>query len=1083
MENFGLVQEKLEAFIKKYYLNLILRGSLLFLATGLLYFLLVVSLEYFFWLSTTGRSILFWLFILVELGLLFRFVGIPLFKLLKISNGIDEFQASEIIGNHFPEVNDKLKNLLQLKTNGNQSDLLLASINQRSKELTPIPFSQAIDLRKNRKQLRYVIFPILIILGLIAAGKAEAITSSFGRLSDYNKVYVKPAPFQFIILNKDLIAREGEDFILQIKTVGDYDPENVRLLVQDNENYMKLTGTGSFEYTFNDLNEDIEFQLLANDVVSENFKLNVIKVPKLLNFEMGLDYPSYTGIKDENLSGTGNMTVPEGTRINWNFKTRNAETILFKSPDSTIQLNISENKVSHEKMLVSDLLYSVSTSNQQIRDYENLDYSIKVIRDQYPEISVKAEIDSLNTDNQHFKGDVSDDYGLSKLQLVYFSKQNIENPRIVDIPVSKESFDEFHFTFPGNIDLESGLSYSYFFRIFDNDGVNGAKSVNSETYSYRKKTQEELETERLKEQDETIKNMDKKLEDFKKSEEELEEISRLEKEREELNYNERKKLEEFLKRQKKQNEMMKSYSEKLKKSFVENKDDKNSSMEKQLSDRLENNEKRLEENEELLKELDKYSEKIQKEDLGKKLDNLSKQNKTNQRNLEQLLELTKRYYVEEKKQKLSRELEDLANKQEQISKDKNGNTPENQEHLNEKFEEFQDEMDKLEKENKALKQPQDLNRENGEEENIRKDQEDAKQKLEENKEPAAKEKQKDAAKKMKSMSQQMQQSSRMQAGEQLEADAESLRQILDNLIVFSFEQEALLENFKDIQQNNPRYAGKLREQSNLRENFRHIDDSLYMLAMRNPMINEVITDKLTNVEFDLEKSIERLSENEIPQGTASQQYVITGANDLANLLDSILGSMQQMMANPQAGKGEGGEEFQLQDIIEEQEKLMQQLKKGTEGQSKPEPNGQDQNGDGESMNGELYEIYKEQQMLRMQMEKLLEENEGEGGSKITEEMKQVEDQLLDKGFDPESARRMQQLQYELLKFEKAFQLQGTDDRRKSESNNTDYKNSIQNQINSAKEYFNSTEILNRQILPLQQIYREKVKEYFGKGRD
>lgn len=114
MENFGLVQEKLEAFIKKYYINLILKGSLLFLAAGLCYFLIIVSLEYFFWLSTVGRTILFWLFITVEIGLLFKFVGLPLFKLFKISNGIDEFQASEIIGNHFPEVNDKLKNLLQL---------------------------------------------------------------------------------------------------------------------------------------------------------------------------------------------------------------------------------------------------------------------------------------------------------------------------------------------------------------------------------------------------------------------------------------------------------------------------------------------------------------------------------------------------------------------------------------------------------------------------------------------------------------------------------------------------------------------------------------------------------------------------------------------------------------------------------------------------------------------------------------------------------------------------------------------------------------------------------------------------------
>ncbi|QYA24881.1 hypothetical protein G3I01_04945 [Gramella sp. MT6] len=1081
MGNFGLVQQKLEAFIKKYYLNLILKGSILFLATGLLYFLLVIGLEYFLWLSTTGRSILFWLFVLVEVLLLFNFVGIPLFKLLKISKGIDEYKASKIIGKHFPEVNDKLTNLLQLKNNSRQSDLLLASIDQRSRELTPVPFSGAIDLKENKKYLRFVVLPLLIILGLFAAGKAEVITKSFSRISDYNTTYLKPAPFQFLIQNNELEVREGEPFKLQVRTVGDYNPESVQILLDGNENFMKQTAPGIFEYTISGMSEDIEFQLRSNEVSSGEYKVEVIKVPKLLNFEMDLDYPLYTGLNDEKLSGTGNITIPEGTIINWNFNTRNTEYINFKIPDSAIQVRAQNNQANLKRKLVSNLNYSVSASNNLVKDFENLDYSVRVIKDQYPEISVISERDSLNTDIQYFKGEISDDYGLSRLELVYFTEETEEKPNRVAIPVSKESYDEFHFSFPGNLELKPGNSYNYYFRVFDNDAVNGAKSSRSATFSYREKTMEELENEQLQEQNDAIKNIGEKLEEYEKSDEELKEISKLEKEKEELNYNERKKLEEFLKRQKQQNEMMKTYSEKLEKSFQKNDDQENSPMEEELKKRLENNEKRLEANEELLKELEEYSEKIQKEDLGKKLEELSKQNKNNQRNLEQLLELTKRYYVEEKKQKLGRDLEKLSDEQEELSEKADENNTEKQEQINEDFEKFRDQMDELEKENEKLKQPQELDREEVEEESIKKDQKEATESLQQNNKPQAKPKQKDAAKKMKQMSQRMQQSSMMQQQEQLEADAETLRQILDNLMVFSFEQEDLLNEFKVIQQSNPKYAGKLKEQSNLRENFRHIDDSLYMLAMRNPMVNEVITDKLTNIEFDIEKSIERLSENEIPQGTSSQQYVVTGANDLANLLDQILGSMQQMMANPQSGNGNGGQEFQLEDIIEQQQQLSEKMKEKSNGE-KEQKQGQRQS-EGEGQSGELYEIYKEQQMLRMQMEQLMQENGMKSGDATVEEMKRIEEQLLDKGFDPETARRMQQLQYELLKFEKARKLQGTDDKRKSETNRLEYENGLNNQIDRAKEYFNSTEILNRQTLPLRQIYKEKVKDYFGKGRD
>ena len=1081
MENFGLVQQKLEAFTRKYYLNLILKGSILFIATGLFYFLLITGLEYSLWLSTMGRSILFWLFVAVEFLLLFYFVGIPLFRLLKISRRIDQFEASRIIGKHFPEINDKLTNLLQLKNYTHQSDLLIASIDQRSKELNPIPFTKAIDLKKNKYYLRYVIFPVLIIFGLIVAGKSEAITNSFNRISNYNTAFVKPAPFDFVILNDELKAREGEDFKIQVRTVGEYNPERVQLLMGANENYMKQTAPGIFEYTFSDLSEDINFNLRANEVGSGQYSLKVIKIPRLLNFKMELNYPSYTGLNDETISGTGNVTIPEGTIIKWNFLARNTRIINFKTPDSLIEISVEDGKSNLSKKLLSNLPYSVSSSNDLVKDYENLDYDIKVIKDEFPEISVISEQDSLDFDIQFFKGEVSDDHGLSRLQLIYFSEENKDERERISIPVSRESYDEFHFSFPGEIDLQPGKSYSYFFKVWDNDAVNGAKSSSSETYFYRKKTDEELNDEKLQEQNDAIRNIGERLEEYEKNEEELKEISNLEKEKEELNYNERKKLEEFIKRQKKQNEIMKSYSEKLEKSIRKNENIEMFPMEEELNRRLENNEKRLEANEELLKELEEYAQKIQKEDLGKKLDELSRQNKNNQRNLEQLLELTKRYYVEEKKQKLARELEKLAEEQEKLSEDEENNSPQKQEELNEDFEDFREQMNELEEENKKLKQPQELDREEVEEESIQKDQEDAQENLKQENQEGAKTKQKDAAKKMRKMSQQMQQSSMMQQQEQLEADAETLRQILDNLIVFSFEQEDLLKEFKILQRNNPRYAGKLKEQSNLRENFRHIDDSLYTLAMRNPMVNEVITDKLTNIEFDIEKALERLAENEIPQGTSSQQYVVTGANDLANLLDNILSSMQQMMANPQPGNGKGGQEFQLQDIIKEQQQLNDKMKGKSEGKEQREE-GQPQ-GEGEGQSGDLYEIYKEQQMLRMQMEELMEQNGLKSGNRAVEEMKSIEEQLLDKGFDPETLKRMEQLRYELLKFEQANKLQGTDDKRKSESNKREFQNSLNDQIDRAKEYFNSTEILNRQTLPLRQIYKEKVKDYFGKGRD
>ena len=75
------------------------------------------------------------------------------------------------------------------------------------------------------------------------------------------------------------------------------------------------------------------------------------------------------------------------------------------------------------------------------------------------------------------------------------------------------------------------------------------------------------------------------------------------------------------------------------------------------------------------------------------------------------------------------------------------------------------------------------------------------------------------------------------------------------------------------------------------------------------------------------------------------------------------------------------------------------------------------------------------------------------------------------------------LQHQLLKLDKATFTQGQENKRQSETNKKEFKNSAADKIPTAKEYFNTTEILNRQALPLQEIYKKKVQDYFKKADD
>ena len=95
-------------------------------------------------------------------------------------------------------------------------------------------------------------------------------------------------------------------------------------------------------------------------------------------------------------------------------------------------------------------------------------------------------------------------------------------------------------------------------------------------------------------------------------------------------------------------------------------------------------------------------------------------------------------------------------------------------------------------------------------------------------------------------------------------------------------------------------------------------------------------------------------------------------------------------------------------------------------------------------------------------------------------MEDIELDLINKGFTNQTLQKMMDLQHQLLKLENATFLQGEDNKRQSETNTKQYNNNSNSQIPTAKEYFNTTEILNRQALPLQQVYKKKVQEYFKK---
>ncbi|TVZ56388.1 uncharacterized protein DUF4175 [Lutibacter sp. Hel_I_33_5] len=1129
MKNYQHIESKLRQFGQKFYTNELIKGIILFLTLGFLYFFFTLFIEYFLWLKPNARTFLFWLFIGVELFLFVRFICFPIFKLIGLKKGISLEESSKIIGNHFPEVQDKLLNILQLKENAKSSELLLASIEQKSTELQPIPFSKAIDFKKNSKYLKYALVPLLIWVLVFFTGSNGALTKSLQRVVDYKTSYNPPAPFSFFIDNASLTVIQGKPYTVKVKVKGNVIPSEAKIAYDHQEYYLQNNLDGSFSYTFSDVQQPINFYIKANEITSNDYVLDVIKTPTIQQVSMFLNFPNHIKRKSKKINNTGNITVPEGTFITWQVSASQTDTVSFIQQTRKSFTQKEENVFRYGKRILKPINYSISSSNKALKDYEKLQFSVDVVKDEFPVISMTSNIDSISRGTAQFAGQVSDDYGLKKLELVYYNEENPQPQQTLELPLSKENIQTFYYQFPDQLNLVEGIDYELFFRVFDNDAVNGNKKAVSRKFNYRKKTKEEVDEELMEEQKNTLNSLENSIQQQKKQQEKLEKIQQDIQNKKNISWNDKKKVQDFIKLQKQYKEMMQRQTDKLQENFDEKKEETPSLQEKkeQLQERI-NELKKSAYQEKLLKELQKMSEKLNKEDLLKKSKELAQQNKQQQRSLERMLEMTKRFYVEQKTMQIASKLEELSKKQEELSKSEENNL-EKQKEIKKEFSKLEKELKELNKENEELKKPMELPETDSEQDDINKELENSEEKLEEQNKKEAKESQKKSSKKMKKMSQKMQQQMQQNSSDSIEEDMGDLRKILENLVTFSFKQEGLINRFSESSTNHPDFGKNLKKQNEIKTYFNHIDDSLYVLSVRVPKISARIQEDLSLAHYNLNQSLDNFSENRFSAGVSNQRYVMTASNSLADYLSNILNNMKESMSMGK-GKGKKGQSFSLPTIIEKQKGLSEKMKKGMEKGQKPgekasesgkdgkegkegkkgEKGGQKENGkdggkggkgkqgkngkggekegegEGESddLDGELYKIYKEQSQLRQQLEDAINKGKfGSGGTKqaakVAKEMEQLENQILEKGINARTFQRMQQLNYQLLKLKSAELKQGKDSKRKAATNLKEYQRKKRKELEFKKLFYNQTEILNRQSLPLRPNYKKKVQEYFS----
>lgn len=1096
MVNYEWLISRLDAFIRKYYANQVIRGTLIFLICLLCYILTVSVGEYYLYLSPAVKITIVSLFVVAGLSALVVWIAIPLLKMARLGKVISHEQAAAIVGRHFPEISDRLLNILQLRRQADSvasSELIEAGINQKISQISVVPITRAVDLSKNKKYIPYLL-PLVLVGIFIVFAAPNVFRDASSRLLQPTKAFEKPAPFQFVVQSMPLHAVRNTDFTLSVMVKGDVLPTDMMVAINEDKLTMQSSGKHTFTYTFRNVSEPVQFRLYAAGYYSQPYTLSVVPKPLLKAFNVRVDYPDYTGRKDEVRNSLGDMTLPVGTRISWAFVAEHTDDAYIRFGNGEkIVLPKSAAMYGYQYRFMNDTAYTFILRNRSSIAADSFNYHVQVIPDQYPVIQVQEYKDTVSGKQVLLSGTAGDDYGISRIAFQYSISEQGKTVASKSIPLNAgggalATFQ--HYVDIQSLNLQPGQQLTCYIEAWDNDGVHGAKSARSEAMTYKMYDAAQIDSSmnaNAKQINSGISNSAQRTQQLQNDYKEMQ-SKMLQSDK--MDWHQQQSLQDMMQQQ----QQLKDQLENIKKRFDEqvrqseqkqysdDLKDKQDAMQKQL-DNLLNNELK-----EQMKKLQELMQKLNKDDAFKTMKQLEQENKLFNMDMQRMQELMKKMEMQMRMEDLANKMDALAQKQDQLKKEteqsKKDNatlTKEQQQLKNELDKAMQQDMKEMQQLNSKMQQEQSLDQPQEQGEQAQENMQQGEQQLNQQQNSKASQSQSKASQNMKNMADALRKQAAGMDVKQIELDIKATRQLLTNLIRLSFDQEGLMKRVGQTSPSSQAYLTNQQEQSRLRDNAQMIKDSLFVLSKRVFQLAATVNKETTELENNMSMSIGALEKRRVSDATTRQQYVMTHVNNLALMLNELLSNLMQQQSqtqqsgqagscsNPGGAKPKSGA-GKMKDIITGQQDLgnamqqMQNAQQRRQGQGKEQgqgeqgekgENGKDgkngqqggQKGNGGNSNGDggeygdaeqLARLAAQQATLRRQLQELssLLNSKGMGNSKelrdIQQKMDKNETDLVNRRTNSsEFMQRQREILTRLLEAEKSIREQEEDDKRSS----------------------------------------------------
>jgi hypothetical protein len=1020
--------------------------------------------EIAFRLDTGGRTALFSFLALVLTGSFAWHVARPLLRSFGLLRSSDNFELASIIGKHFPQIHDRLLNILQLHQDLDKGqslyspELIDASFADLAKEIESLDFSLSIDTSPIKRSFRLLSATVVGTFLLVVASPAE-VAQALTRIMHFRTAFAAPSEFLFDVSpgNAEIVKGQSVQVSIRVQPTG----PAVLLRQQQLTLFWRTEGTESFESI--DLHSDstetfrTSFQGLANTTEyyarirtteSDRYMLTVVDRPVIRTFQVRLEYPGYTKLPPRaQPEFVGDVTALAGTWVTLNGTASKAlaEGKIVFSAGSSVPFVIDNQRFTGSFRLEKDTDYHLElTDEERLTNADPVRYQLKIIPDEPPSVSVVLpgrNVDLAGDKSIRLALQASDDFGFSSLRIGYrLSHSRYERPweanKFVSIPLPSASVTEFELPYTWDLTplrLAPEDVVEYFAEVFDNDAVRGPKSGRSQIYLIRLPSLDEVFAEMDKAHESSLDDLSQTLQDAQQLREKIESINQDIKKNKEMDWQQKKKLEEMAKKyqdvQKKLDEVKNRLDEMVKKmdqQQVLSSETMQKYMElQQLFEQLNSAELQ-----QALRQMQQAMQSVNQQQLQQALHKLTFSEDRFRESLERTIELLKRIQIEQKldearkraeeiekaQQELSNETRkasensqpksELANKQRDLAR-KQKQLEESTRDVAKRMEDFFTEMpaDQMNQLSSQLEQQK-----------LDEQMDQAGDQLQAGQMQGAQETQQRLSRQLQSQSKQLQSIQQTMLQKQMQYTLNELRRAANNMLELSKRQESLKQDAQSAPLNSPQLRENAQDQMRVMQDLQNVIRGLSELSKRSFAVTPEMARSIGEALAHMQNAIGAL---ETRNGFMASQEEGLAMESLNKSAMQIQGAMQNMLQQQGSG-GMGGLMAQLQMMAGQQQSINMQT---------------------QSMQAaaEAARLAVEQEAVRKSLEQLNKEAQASGEQrrllgdleKVAQDMKEVVQSLQQNNVNPETIQKQERILSRLLDASKSMRERDFEKRRKA----------------------------------------------------